>query len=188
MSTRLVTVSELKNVLMGIDKGQFIHLWTETEVRMNKTGNPYYGQVTKISSRSYLTGCDYESRVNSNMTKEGLEPDFVTEKPSGKTHVSPCVLVSDKDETKFYLMVEHFNEVPPVVEYRYNGGTIEKTMFQDWSIKVSESKKQEQDRKVQVVTFLLTSIRKISVQGTTYVVIPEMETVNVGTVEETVTV
>lgn len=185
---KLVTVSQLKDVLMGINKGQFVHLWTETEVRMNKTGNPFYGQVSKISSRSYLTGCDYEKRVNSNMEKEGLVSDFVSEKPSGKTHISPCVLVSDKDNSKFYLMVEHFNEVPPVVEYRYNGGTIEKSMFKDWMVKVSESKKQEQDRKVQVVTFLLTSIKKISVQGVTYTVIPEVETVNVGNVEETVTV
>jgi len=165
-----VSLPEMVEVLKTVDNGTFINVVTLTDVRMNKTNNPFYGKVKKLSSTNYLTGVNYEKRVRSNMEKEGLNPDtFQVEKPSGKNHVSPCVLVDDKTGTTFYLMVERFDEVQPKVEFLMDGNPIEKQLFQDYMVKVSESKKQEQERKVMVITPKIENIVSFTLNGIKYV-------------------
>ena len=163
-----VNISELVEILKTVEKSTFVNLATETEVRMNKTNNPFFGLIKKQATCNYRIGNDYESRVQSNEVKEGLEGTFQTEKASGKTHVSKCVLVSDKDPNKFYLMVERFDEIQPKNEYFMNGNQIDRMIFQDYLIKVSESKKQDQERKVMVITPMIENIKRISLNGNVY--------------------
>ena len=142
-----------------------------TEVRMNKTNNPFFGQVRKISNCNYLIGNDYESRVNSNEEKEGLEGDFVSLKPSGKSHVSKCVLVDDKTGLTHYLMVERFDEIQPKVTYIQDGiGEILKEQFENFLVKTSDTSRQDQERKVMVITPKIENIREMSLNGVHYVV------------------
>ena len=170
-SETLVTENELVTLLLSVETSTFINLVTCTDVRMNKTGNPFFGRVKKISSRNYLIGNDYENRVRKNEDNEGFTPDFEAEKASGKTHVSKCVLKSDKDENVKYLMVELFDEIPPVVEYIYDGNPIEKSLFEAYMTKVYESQKQEQERKVIVITPKISSIRALTMNGIRYMVV-----------------
>lgn len=165
-----VSVPELVEVLKQVEKSTFVSLTTETEVRMNKTGNPFYGQVKKLSTCNYLMGNDYETRVNSNEQKEGLEGNFESLKPSGKHHVSKCVLIDDKTESVHYLMVERFDEIQPKVEYKFNGNPIDKMLFQDFLVKTSTSSRQEQERKVMVITPKVESIKEMSLNGVHYIV------------------
>jgi len=170
-----ITKLELLNVLNQIDKPTFVHIVMETPVRMNKTGNPYFGQVIKRTSGNYLIGTDYEGRVNNNSEKEGLERNFVVEPPKGKEHISKCVLIDTKTGTTHYLMMERFDEIHPQVEYHLiNGDPIEKVLFESYMVKVYESTKQEQDRKVTPITPKLDNIREMSINKMKYEIIQEV--------------
>jgi hypothetical protein len=162
---------ELLQLLMNIESSTFVNLVTETKVRMNKTNNPYFDKVIKRNKCTYLVGNDYEKRVNSNEVKEGLEGDFKSEEMKGKKHISKCVCVDTKTESVHYLMVERFDEVKPQkTEYICEGSPIEKQLFETYMTKVYESNKQEQERKVMVITPKLDSIKEITLNGTHYII------------------
>jgi hypothetical protein len=166
-----ITKNELLNLLNGVEKSTFVHLVTETKVRMNKTGNPYFDKVVKKSSCNFLMGNDYEDRVITNEEKEGLEGTFEVEEMKGKRHISKVVCVDTKTETKHYLCVERFDEIKPNVEYSFEGNTIEKVMFENYLVKVSESQKQQQQRKVKWLTYGIDSIKQISFNKEQYEVV-----------------
>lgn len=160
-----ITKQELINLLNGVESSTFVHLVTETKVRMNKTGNPYFDKVIKKSSCNYLMGNDYGTRVITNGEKEGIpqeENTFEVEEMKGKRHISKVVCIDTKTESVHYLMVERFDEIQPKVEYTFEGNQIEKQLFESYMVKVSESKKQPQERKVKVLTFKLDNIKEIS--------------------------
>jgi len=166
-----ITKNELLNLLNGVEKSTFVHLVTETKVRMNKTGNPYFDKVVKRSSSNFLMGNDYEDRVQTNEEKEGLEGNFEVEEMKGKRHISKVVCVDTKTETKHYLCVERFNEIKPKIEYSFEGNTIEKIMFENYLVKVSEIQKQQQVRKVRWLTYGIDSIKEISFNKEQYEVV-----------------
>ena len=158
---------ELISILMEQEKGTFVNLVTETKVRMNKRNNPYFDKVIKRSKCNYLLGMDYQERVRKNEEKEGMEPDFVTEECKVGEHISKCVLFNEKLNTH-YVMVERFDEIKPQVEYTFEGNEIDKGLFEDFMVKYTESKKQEQERKVNVLTFKVDNIKEISLNGVHY--------------------
>ena len=171
--TKKITRQELITLLSEIDKPTFTNVVMETMVRMNKTNNPYYNKVVKRSKCNYSLGIDYQKRVNNNYTKEGIENTFESEKPSGKHHVgnSKCLLIDDKTESVYYVMLERFDEIKPTNEFIFEGNEIDKQLFQDFMVKYTESQKQEQERKVSVITPKIDSIMGISLNGTKYEVI-----------------
>lgn len=175
-----VSVPELINVLRTIKLNQWVGLTTDTEPRMNKTGNPFYNKETKtfnvrkVSTTSYRTS-NYEQRVNNNMEKEGMERTFESQKPSGKTHVegTECLLVSDKDPNVFYLMVERFDNNKPTVEYFKDGQPMNETdrmIMNDFLIKSGEITSQDQEKKVSVITPLVKNIKRLSTEHVEYIV------------------
>lgn len=171
-----ITKQELINLLSNVDKSTFVHLVTETKVRMRKTNNPYYDKVIKRTSCNYLMGNDYEKRVFTNGEKEGIkreENPFEVQEMRGKKHISKVVLVStnpEKEETH-YLMVERFNEISPKVEYIMEGNPIEKELFESFMGSQSENKSQPQEKKVMVITPMIDSIKQISFDKQQYEVI-----------------
>ena len=154
-----------------IEKPTFTNIVTETPLRMNKKGNPFFGKVTKRSSCNYSVGMVYENRVNNNEIKEGLEGDFKTESLKGKKHVNKVVLIDKETESVHYIMVERFFEVKPQVSYTFEGNSIEKVMFQDFMIKYQENHKQQQERKVMVLTPKVENIKEFTLEGHYYVVV-----------------
>jgi len=166
-----ITQTQLETLLMGVEKSTFVNITMETKVRMNKTNNPFFDKVIKRSSCNYLIGNDYEKRVQSNEKKEGLEGDFESGELRGKKHVSKCVLVDTKTEQTHYLMVERFDEIPPKSEFIFEGNIIEKTLFESYMTKVYESQKQEQEKKVMVITPKIENIKKITLNGEKYEIV-----------------
>jgi hypothetical protein len=169
--TSHITHQELITLLSQVEKSTFINLVSQTKVRMNKTNNPYFDKVIKRSKCNYLIGNNYEKRVQINEEKEGIEGNFQSEELKGKKHISKCVLVDTKTEQTHYLMVERFDEVTPTeTEYIYEGNTIEKQLFESFMTKVYESQKQQQERKVMVITPKIENIKEITFGGTHYIV------------------
>jgi hypothetical protein len=171
MKTQMtINQQELITLLSTIEKPTFTNIVMETKVRMNKTNNPYYDKVVKRSKCNYSLGVNYENRVINNEKKEGLEGNFETEKPSGKTHISKCLLIDDKTQSVHYVMLERFDEIKPTNEYICEGNQIEKVLFESFMTKVYESQKQEQERKVMVITPKIENIREISLNGIHYTI------------------
>lgn len=158
-------------LLNEVERPTFVHLVTETKVRMNKKGNPYYEQIVKCLSSNFYIGIKYEDRVNTNRIKEGVENDFISIPLSGKSHISKCVLTNTNQEkgVKFYLMCEWFKRSYPKIEYKYNGNSIDKQMFESYLVKRKESEKQEIENKVNIVTYLIESIKEIRMNRVRYV-------------------
>ena len=168
--TITINQQELITLLSSVEKSTFVNLVTETKVRMNKTNNPYFDKVIKRSKCTYLMGNDYEKRVIVNYTKEGIEETFEVEELKGKKHISKCVLVDTKTESVYYVMVERFDEIKPTTEYLFENNTIDKVLFESFMTKVYESKKQECERKVMVITPKIENIKEMSLNGNHYIV------------------
>lgn len=165
-----ITKTELITLLNEVKSSTFVNLVTETKVRMNKTNNPYYDKVVKNSKCNFLMGNNYEDRTDTNYIKEGLTPNFQVEEMTGRRHISKVVCVDTKTESKHYLCVERFDEIKPSVEYTYEGNPIDKQLFESYMVKVSESKKQECERKVKWLTYGIDSIKEITFGGTKYII------------------
>lgn len=169
--SKKINKTELLELLNNVKKSTFVHLVTETKVRMNKTGNPYFDKVKKLSSCNYLIGNEYESRVHKNYTKDDLNPDtFIVEKNKVGEHLSKVVLFNEKLNTN-YLQVERFDEITPKVSYTMDGNDIDKSLFDTFVIKPKVSEKQEQDRYVSYISFKFESIKEITLNGTRYEIV-----------------
>ena len=163
-----ITKAELLNKLMLIEGHTFANVVTETVVRMNKKGNPYHNQIIKRTKRNYSIGNEYEKRVNNNEKKEGMEGNFSASENRVGVHVTKCVLYNEKHDT-YYLQLEPYEEIKPnSVEYFFEGNPIDKMLFQDYLVKVSESKKQQQEKKVLIISTKIDSIKSISMEGVIY--------------------
>ncbi len=167
--TKTIGQTELLEILMNVDKSTFVNIVSKTKVRMNKTNNPYYDKVFKVNKCNYLIGNEYETRVNTNDKKEGGEGNFVSEENKVGVHISKCVLFNEKHNSH-YLQVERFDEIKPNVSYIFEGNEVEKTLFESYLVKVSESSRQPQERRVLVQSFKLSSIEEITLGGVHYIV------------------
>ena len=165
--TLTINEQELLTLLKGIDKSTFINVVSCTNVRMNKKNNPYFDKVKKVTKSNYLIGNDYETRVQSNEGKEGLEKSFESVECSIGVHVSKCVLFNEKLNT-YYLQYELFKESNPTTEFIFDGNHIEKEVFNEYLVKKSSTSRQTQERKVLFQTFKLPSIEEITLGGTHY--------------------
>ena len=171
--TIYITRPDMVSVLMGVENPTFINLVTKTKVRMNKKGNPFHDMVTKCLSSNFYIGSNYENRVNNNRVKEGVENDFVSSPLSGKQHISKCVLTNTNQENgvKFYLMCEWFKRSYPKISYKFQNDSIDKVLFEDYLIKRTESVKQDLDKKVNIVTYGMESIKEVRMNKTLYILI-----------------
>ncbi len=156
-------------LLSEVERPTFVHLVTDTKVRMNKTNNPYYDEIRKVLSSNFYIGLEYEKRVNVNREKEGKETDFLSSPLCGKVHISKCVLTDTKTRTKFYLMCEWFKRSYPKIDYIHNGNSIDKQIFESYLVKRKESEKQQLENKVNIVTYGMDSIKEIRMNRTRYI-------------------
>jgi hypothetical protein len=170
--TLRITRTDMVSVFNNVEKPTFVNLVTNTIVRMNKKGNPYYeDKVIKHQSSNFYIGSTYEDRVNNNRLKENKENDFVSSIPSGKKHISKCILTDTKTETKFYLMCEWFKRSYPKISYKFQNDSINKVLFEDYLVKRTESVKQDLDKKVNIVTYGIESIKEVRMNKTLYILI-----------------
>ena len=174
-TTKNVSVSELVNVLMTVNKPTFCFVKMETDFRMNKTGNEFFGRVKKETTNRYLLAFDYENRVNNNMVNEDIMPEFVSQKPSGRTHVSKCVTVDDKTGLTHYVNLEYFKENKSKVSILLDGQIVTDdemlNRINEFKVKSSFGTSQPQEKKVLMVTPKIENITFISINGVRYNVV-----------------
>ena len=166
---KALTNDILFDLLINVNKPTFVHLTTATEPRMNKTNNPYFGRVTKLTKRNYLIASEYEDRVNNNDTKEGGEASFTSQSMKGLVHLSRAVLAKlDEKDTK-YVRVEFFDEIKPQTTFLVDNKEVDKEVLNNYIVKsTSNYDSQPQERKVKVLNFKFDSIKEISINGEVY--------------------
>jgi hypothetical protein len=177
-----ITIDELKTIIINEIETKslvpFINITSETPftnwLKKSKTDgsiNPFWKEVTKETTKTYLPIVNYKNRVTKNMNKEGIEGEHELGNLKGKRHISKCLLTDTETGTKFYIMVEQFDEVKPIETiYRHNGNEIDKMLFDKWRTQYNNYTSQEQDRKVQVLTPLLSNIKRIKINGQGYLI------------------
>ena len=158
----------------NISKGTFgISMIAVTEPKMNKKNNPYFGRVHKATYMSNVAlGYDYENVVNARLKKNGLESDFVAEKPKGMNWDKyPFILQSDKDSEIKYLRCTMRPNTTSKVKYILDGKVVkDANVLEDiisWVNKNNYSPKQtecglDEEQQVVVRNFKLEGIIALS--------------------------
>ena len=164
---KYVSRTELAEQIKTITGATFVKFIAETEVRMNKTGNPYLG-ATKIAHVSGNLGCDYESVVNGELGREGKAIDFVSQPPKGKVHTDNKHFLTDqKTGTKTYLIVyplkksQERAEAEPT-KYYLNGQEIDGGLLVPFMVKTSVPKSQGTDKPIIYRTYGFDSIHSLT--------------------------
>lgn len=148
-----LSTSELTEILKGVERGTFAFFEIHTIPSMNKTNNPYYNQVTKVTKGNVYIGGDYSKRVvNSDNGFDVYEPKECT--VGQKVEDSPVQYNERLD--RYYLQYEWFNEVLPKSEFFFEGNPIEKQIFQDFMRKYTPNK-----YKVNVQSVKISNIKEI---------------------------
>jgi hypothetical protein len=133
--------------------------------------NPYYKMLKKVSTKTYRLVTDYQKRVWENLKREGKDPStFEVQSPSGKTHISKCLLTDTETHTKRYVMIEWFPEIKGKTEYFQGNDQIGRELFSKWMTDYNSSnEKQGLDREVKPITPLFESIVSFRVNGMEYI-------------------
>ena len=164
-----VSENELLEILMNVDRPTFVNVLSETKVRMNKGGNPYYDKVIRVMKGNYFIGGTYEDMVNVSMTKEGMEPTFVSEKNRVGEHVTKCVQFNEKYNRHYLQYFTYPNSIHEV-NYVFNENPIQRELFRSYEVKKSQSSRQPQEKKQKPKSLMMSSIKEISLNGTRYIV------------------
>jgi len=175
-----VSINEIKDIIIEEIETRtlvpFVNLtynsqftnWVK-KCKTDGTINPYWKEVTKETTKTYLPVVNYKKRNDGNRGKEGIEGEHELGELKGKKHISKCLLTDIETETLLYIMVEQFKEVKPSKTiYRHNGNELDKSMFEKWITYYDNYTSQEQERKVEVLTQRLDRMERITINGQGY--------------------
>lgn len=70
VSLKDMAIAYMVDRFLELSSTTFIQLWQVTEPKMNKTGNRFYGLVTKTNCLNCVTNYNYENMVNKARSKE----------------------------------------------------------------------------------------------------------------------
>ena len=167
----MINQEELLTLLSNVVKPTFTHILSETIPKMNKTNNPYFDKVTKVSKGNYFIGGTYEDMVIIRMEKEGMEGSFESKENKIGTHVegTKCVLFNEK-LNRHYLQYFIFPTSKIKSEYQFEGNSIDKLIFESYLVKKSNTSRQPQENKQNPQSLMLKNIKEISLGGIKYIV------------------
>lgn len=140
-----------------------------TEVKMNKTNNPFYDRVQKKQKSNVFINFDYAAAVNRKLLKEGKEAEFVAKPRKWGEKLPGTPLVFYKEE--YYLEARFLNNEPKV-EYLVDGQITEKAVLETYlPVKNTASIKEHQglDEEIIIRDFKVKNIHEITLNGTHYV-------------------
>ena len=164
-----ITVNQLVNLLSAISVETPARIVTETEVKMKKTNNPYFGQVTKRTTSNVLLCFNYENEVNRERAKEGKEFDFEAKARTWGDKLGNSPIITNNGQ--LYLSVRFLKSDGS--EFKHNNQPIAKTMLTEW---LQESKSSASNQgltdtnEVIVRTYKVVNVKEITIGTETYVI------------------
>lgn len=172
-TTMKTTTEELKEQIKKVVTSTFISFVADTEVKMNKTGNPYLG-ARKVSHVSGQLGKDYEVAVNNQLAREDKDMDFVAQPPKGKLHTdNRHFLTDEKTRTKTYLVIypsKKSEETKAKLPNRFyfRGVEISEELLKPFYGAISTPKSQGTDKPIIYRTYELKNIKQMRLLGEDY--------------------
>ena len=157
-----LSTDELTEILKGVERGTFGHFEIHTIPSMNKTDNPYFNQVTKVTKGNVYIGGDYSTRVEN---KDNGVENYVPKKCTVGEKVEDSPIQYNEKLDRYYLQYEWFEEVLPKSEFFFEGNSIEKQIFQDFMRKYTPN-----PYKVNVQSVKMSNIKRIHLNHVHYVV------------------
>jgi hypothetical protein len=161
-----INKTELQEILESIISCQPVSANVVTIPSMNKTGNPFYGRVTKSSTVNGLIGFFYGNSMNNQLGREGKEANFTPE--PRKWGVRNGVLVRHKDKVYVEVKVQSVSETV----YRLDGQVIDKAVLGDWvKARTAPHTQNELDKKIILADYNLENIYAIRMLGEQYEIV-----------------
>ncbi len=71
--TVAATIKQMVDMFLALAGTTFIQLWQVTEPKMNKTGNRFFGNVTKTNCLNAVTNYNYQNMVNNARSKQAMQ-------------------------------------------------------------------------------------------------------------------
>ena len=160
---------ELETLLKNHKGNGFAHIVTKTVPDMNKTNNPFFGNVWKITDTQIQAGFHYINSVNNQLTREGKSANAIAKARTWGHRIDNTPLVehtNKQGEHRLYLEAkcERVNSV------HYVDGTgqqIDKTLLTPW-LKSKGAKSSTQanvDKEIVLRDYALDSILWIAIDG-----------------------
>ena len=165
-----ITEIQLKDMLMNHKGCSPVTIVSMTDPDMNKTGNPFFGLVKKVSRVNGMIGWSYENAVNKQLAREDKTADFVAKPRKWGIRLIGTPLVENKGN--FYLEMK----VEKSLDHRYEdlkGNALDDaTMAQvQRFIKIRpQSQTQGTDKEIILRDYRLSSILSITYKGTCYLI------------------
>lgn len=174
---KTISISKLAEILLAF-KAQpgaaiMAGVTQKTEPKMNKTGNPYYGRITKVTTLTVLLNTDYEKAVVKQLEREGKE---ATEYKKGK-NTMPLIFgennrfigVYEKPEgNEFVLQYRPFDNSKPETTYLCDGVEIDKKEIEQWLPKTYAAENQGTEKEIFIRKVYLQNILNLNFNGEKY--------------------
>ena len=138
--------------------------------RITKEPRPFQ-KLTKIQDFiNALLGADYESRVNKQREREGIEESFESQKASGRTRIN--ALLSHKDDNAEQMYLSVYIDKATIKQTKYvdeNGRTYTWAEVQNFlPVPKQGNAKQELVDEIKIISPRLESIHSIHTFGKVY--------------------
>ena len=177
-----LSLEQMVELLMSMDHAAPIGIVTRTEPKMRKTGNEYYGRITKITDANVFVNCRYEDAVNRALAREGKESNFVAgERAVAMTRISDgpkptCILHMTRKDGMYcrYIEVHYRGHLKSESRFLLDGRSdIQKAEFREFMSESSGSAGQGllPSNEIVVRTYDVRNIIELRTAGTDYVVI-----------------
>ncbi len=167
-TTQRITKGRLAKILLSITGAMPATILVETEVKMNKTNNPYFGEVTKLMEANVFINFNYQNSVNRARVKEGKAADFVAQprKWGQKVPNTPLILHNGA----YYLEARFLGSNRTKTAVFHKGRLLDPAKISSFVAVKSESKTQDLEKEVVMRDFKLENIKEITLNGIHYIV------------------
>lgn len=162
---KIVSQTEMQEVIETVKTSTFVSIQVETEVDMNKTGNPFYG-ATKTNVVAGQIGFDYENAVNNQLGREDKPLDFSAQAHKWAVPMeNGCRnLVQNKDRSKTYLRIKVQGAGEPT--YKFEGQIVSKEAIAPYLKPHRKPLTQDGvDKEIVVRMYALANILAIKIMG-----------------------
>ena len=170
MVPQTISTAVLIAKLMAVKGARFLTITTETEPKMRKTNNPYFGNVVKRSTANVTMNFSYENAVNNQRVREGNGQDFVAQPRKWGEKIPGTCFVTHNNQ--MYMEVK-YNAAPSNIEYflKSTGETIAKDMLTTW-LQESNSNAEHQGVEKEIVLrdVKLVNVKELKMNGEHYIV------------------
>lgn len=165
-----ITTTELVALLSTIKGNTFFSFEALTKPEQRKTDNPY-DEILKLSTINASTGFDYESNVQAQQVREGLNPNFKAQARKWGNKISDVLI---EHEGKHYIRCRVLKTLEDPIFFGRRGHElirVEKASIEAWLPPKRRAATQNTDKEIVYRDFLVSNVRRITILNGTYEVL-----------------